>query len=114
MPSYYNSSDCLILSLSDKFSFSKTIPAKLQTYLASKKPILALATGEVENIIKKSKCGYVSKSNNIEDFKKKILKMSKNDSKNLKKIGNKGFNYLTRNFNRNLQLNRLQNFISKM
>ena len=114
MPSYYNSSDCLILSLSDKFSFSKTIPAKLQTYLASKKPILALTSGEVENIIKQSKCGYVSRSNNVDDFKKKILKMSKNDSKTLKKLGKNGFNYLIKNFNRNIQLNKLQNFILKM
>ena len=114
MPSYYNSSDCLILSLSDKFSFSKTIPAKLQTYLASKKPVLALTSGEVENIIKLSKCGYVSRSNNVDDFKKKILKMSKNDNKTLKKLGNNGFNYLIKNFNRNTQLNKLQNFILNM
>ena len=108
------SSDCLILSLSDKFSFSKTIPAKLQTYLASKKPVLALTSGEVENIIKLSKCGYVSRSNNVDDFKKKILKMSKNDNKTLKKLGNNGFNYLIKNFNRNTQLNKLQNFILNM
>lgn len=111
---FYNSSDCLILSLSDKFSFKKTIPAKLQTYLASKKPLLALSSGEVENIISASRCGYVSKSNNINDFRKKILKISKKNSKFLKKMGINGFNYLNKNFNRNIQLNKLQNFILKM
>ena len=44
----------------------------------------------------------------------KILKMSKNDSKTLKKLGKNGFNYLIKNFNRNIQLNKLQNFILKM
>jgi len=114
VPSYYNSSDCLLLSLSDKFSFNKTIPAKLQTYLASKKPILALSSGEIENIIKKAKCGYVSKSNNVDDFQKKILKLSKINKRKLNILGNNGFIYLNKKFNRKIQLNRLLNSILRM
>ncbi len=113
IPEFYNSADCLLISLSNKFSFNKTIPAKIQTYMVSKKPILALASGEVLKVVKDANCGYVSKSNNYKDFKKKILKMSKNNKKILLKLGNNGFNYAGKNFNRNKQLNTLLNSIKK-
>ena len=81
--------------------------------MVSKKPILALASGEVLKVVKDANCGYVSKSNNYKDFKKKILKMSKNNKKILLKLGNNGFNYAGKNFNRNKQLNTLLNSIKK-
>jgi len=58
IPEFYNSADCLLISLSNSFSFRMTIPAKLQTYMIAKKPVLAMASGEVSSVIKKAKCGY--------------------------------------------------------
>jgi glycosyltransferase involved in cell wall biosynthesis len=57
MASYYKASDFLIVSLVDKPIFSVTVPAKTQTYIAAKKPILAIINGETANIIKDNNLG---------------------------------------------------------
>jgi len=57
---YLNESDFLILSLRDLPVFHKTIPAKFQTYLAAKKPILGLIKGEVSDLINKYKLGLTA------------------------------------------------------
>ena len=46
-----------------KFENKNTLkkPRKLQTYMKSGKPIIASISGETEQIIKKSKCGFVIK-----------------------------------------------------
>ena len=64
MASYYKASDFLIVSLIDKPIFSVTVPAKTQTYIAAKKPILAIINGDTANIIKDNNLGlYIDPSN---------------------------------------------------
>ena len=51
MSKFYKASDFLIVSLVDKPIFSVTVPAKTQTYIAAKKPILAIINGDVRDIV---------------------------------------------------------------
>ena len=51
MSAYYEQSDFLIVSLVDKPAFSITVPSKTQTYIAAKKPILAIIKGETSQMI---------------------------------------------------------------
>jgi hypothetical protein len=57
MPYYYSQADVMLVSLTDTFLFSITIPSKVQTYLASRKPILASLNGEGASIIEEWKAG---------------------------------------------------------
>jgi len=57
MASYYKASDFLIISLIDKPIFSVTVPAKTQTYIAAKKPILAIINGDTASIIQENNLG---------------------------------------------------------
>ena len=57
MTSYYDASDFLIVSLIDKPIFSLTVPAKIQTYIAAKKPILGCIKGESADIINENNLG---------------------------------------------------------
>ena len=59
MGSYYQASDFLIISLINKPIFEVTVPAKTQTYIAAKKPILALINGDVADIVKDNNLGFV-------------------------------------------------------
>ena len=75
------SSDILYLSLIKGKYINSTIPAKFQTYLDYKKPILASIDGEVKKMVKDYKCGLVSLPNDKKQLKKNILRfvnMSKN------------------------------------
>jgi len=66
MASYYKASDFLIISLIDEPIFSVTVPAKTQTYIAAKKPILAIINGDTAKIIKDNNIGLCVNPSKIE------------------------------------------------
>ena len=57
MPAFYEHADALLLSLKDEPIFAMTIPAKLQSYLAVGKPILAMLNGEGAAVVRRSGSG---------------------------------------------------------
>ncbi len=69
MSKYFKASDFLIVSLVDKEIFSLTVPAKIQTYIAAKKPILAIVNGDAADIIKENNLGYCAQPNSIDEIK---------------------------------------------
>ena len=57
-----------------------TIPAKLQSYMACGKPIIASASGETKRIIEESQCGICTEIGNAQalaDGIKKIMTMDR-------------------------------------
>jgi glycosyltransferase involved in cell wall biosynthesis len=66
MASYYKASDFLIISLIDKPIFSVTVPAKTQTYIAAKKPILAIINGDTASIIQNNNLGLYADPSKID------------------------------------------------
>jgi glycosyltransferase involved in cell wall biosynthesis len=82
MAQYYEASDFLIVSLIDRPIFSVTVPAKTQTYIAAKKPILAIINGDTADIVKSNSlgiCANPSEINNISDVFMKCIEMTKNE-----------------------------------
>ena len=68
MASYYKASDFLIISLIDKSIFSVTVPAKTQTYIAAKKPILAIINGDTASIIQDNNLGLCAHPSKIDEI----------------------------------------------
>ncbi|MGD9624405.1 MAG: glycosyltransferase family 4 protein [Arcobacter sp.] len=68
MAMYYKGSDFLIVSLIDKPIFSVTVPSKTQTYIAAKKPILAIINGDTSNIIKENNLGFTAHPNDMNEI----------------------------------------------
>ena len=65
MVSYYKASDFLIVSLIDEPIFSVTVPAKTQTYIAAKKPILAIINGDTADIVKDNNLGLCANPSSV-------------------------------------------------
>lgn len=85
MSEYYNNSDFLIVSLINDPLFSALIPSKTQTYIAAKKPILAIINGETANIVKDNNLGLYADPSNIKDISKlfkKCIEMNKEEREN--------------------------------
>lgn len=61
---YFNQTDYLYLSLKNSDLFSKTVPAKLQTYLAVGKPIIASISGEAKELLEKHQTGFQAAAEN--------------------------------------------------
>jgi glycosyltransferase involved in cell wall biosynthesis len=55
---FFKESDFLYLSLNSSPLFSKTVPAKFQTYLSSGVPIIGLISGETNHLIKDNNLGF--------------------------------------------------------
>tara|TARA_B110000008_G_C16945590_1_gene554291 strand:+ start:412 stop:1629 length:1218 start_codon:yes stop_codon:yes gene_type:complete len=82
MAKYYKGSDFLIISLINKPIFALTVPAKLQTYIAAKKPILAIINGETADIVKDNNLGLCSQPEDIAsigEIFKQCINMSTDD-----------------------------------
>ena len=74
MNRYFQASDFLIVSLLDEPIFSLTIPAKVQTYIASNKPILAILKGDTIKIVEKYHLGYSAEPNNLKEIEEMFKK----------------------------------------
>ena len=85
MASYYKASDFLIISLIDEPIFSVTVPAKTQTYIAAKKPILAIINGDTASIIQDNNLGLCvdpSKIDAIAIMFQRCIDMSQTERQN--------------------------------
>ncbi len=79
MPEFYKKADAFLITMVDNEVVNSTLPAKLQSYMVAKKPIIGAINGEVMEVIKEANCGMCCESMNYEEFAKIILKASKNN-----------------------------------
>lgn len=82
---YYRASDFLIISLINKPLFSLTVPAKLQTYILAKKPILAIINGETKEIVMNNYLGLYANPDDVQAIRelfKDCIKMPREDYEN--------------------------------
>ncbi len=75
MPKYYQSVDSLLVSLKKDPAFSMTIPGKVQSYMASGKPILGMLDGEGNKVINVSNSGMACGSGDFEGLADNIMKL---------------------------------------
>ena len=111
IPSYSNYADAMFISLRDSKVFNNTLPAKLQTYMALKKPLIAVLKGEGEKIVRESNSGIVENNNDYLSLSKKIedlLKLNKNE---IERLGHNGREYYQKIFNSKKRKNQLQKII---
>ena len=80
IPEMLAASDAAFVSFMDSPLFEKTIPAKLQSYMACGMPIVASAAGETEKIIRESESGICCPLGDVEALADAIVAMkSKTD-----------------------------------
>ena len=82
IPELLAACDAAFISFMPDPLFEKTIPAKLQSYMACGMPIIASANGETKRIIEKAECGSCSDIGDVDgliDSIKRMLSDSKTD-----------------------------------
>ena len=98
MKTFFSHADALLVTLKDEMVFNLTVPAKLQAYLCTQKPILGMLNGEGAQIIKDANCGFATNAGNSEGLAKIILDLSKLPQKERTILGTNGFTYYNQNF----------------
>jgi len=108
MPYYFACADLLLVSLKKSLIFSLTIPSKLQSYLACKKPIIANIDGIGAKTIIKSKSGLVSNSGNYKMLANNIECMYNKSKIELNDFAENGYNYFLSNYERKIIYDKLE------
>ena len=111
MPKYFSESDGLIVTLNDEEILKVTLPANVQSYMASGKPILGAISGEGNKIIKESNCGLVVDSKDYEGLAENIIKLYNMSVHERKILGENGKEYFNNNFTRKKLLDKLNKII---
>lgn len=111
MPKYYNVSDALLVTLGNDDLFKITVPAKVQSYMASGKPILGAISGEGKTVIEESNCGLVCEAEDYKNLSKIAIEMSQMSFEDRKKLGLNGLNYFKENFDRGLLLKKINDLL---
>ena len=106
MPKYYGMADAMIVTMLPDPLVSLTLPAKVQSYMAAGKPIIASADGEIPRVISESQCGFCAKANDENDFVKKIEDFITCKSRN--ELGNMAKAYYSTHFDVDIVMNKLE------
>ena len=114
MPEFYANADAMLFSLKDEYIFSITIPAKVQSYLACGKPILAMVNGEGGKVVVDAKAGFSCAAESPHELVQNILKMKTLREKDLSEMGENARKYYDDNFERSYLFDKAENIFRTM
>jgi glycosyltransferase involved in cell wall biosynthesis len=111
VPGILAKGDAAFISFADDELFAKTIPAKLQSYMACAMPIIASARGETARIINEADCGMCSDIGDAEELAVSIIAMSKLSPERLAQLGENSRNYNKSHFDKKTLMDEMDAFI---
>ncbi|MCH8209656.1 MAG: glycosyltransferase family 4 protein [Nitrospinae bacterium] len=100
MPYFFSKAGALLVTLKRDPIMSLTIPGKIQSYLASGRPIIAALDGEGVKVIQEAGAGMTSPAESMDGLAEIVLKMSEKSPSELEVMGMKGHEYYNEHFDR--------------
>lgn len=97
MPKFYDMADAFLVTLKRDEFISYTLPGKVQSYMASGKPILAAIDGEAADVIREAGCGLCCPAEDDIGLAGIILRFSR-DKENRRIYGDNAKAYYEANF----------------
>lgn len=114
MPAFFEAATALLLSLKPSPLFSITVPGKLQSYLASGKPVLAMLDGEGARIVDEAMAGISCKAGDAVALAAAVGRMVEMSAGELAQIGRNGRRYFDMNFSRDRVLDHLDEWLAEV
>lgn len=113
MLNFFLKSNAMLVSLSSGFDFlDATVPARLQSYMAAGRPVLAMIGSGGQEIINESNCGYAVNSGDSESLAELIKNIVLVDKENFEKLGQNGRLYFDKEFRLNKCIDNLEKIIN--
>lgn len=107
MPKYYDVADALLVTLGNDELFKITVPAKVQSYMASGKPLLGAISGEGKDVIEDSNCGLACEAEDYKELAQLAQEMYEMNIEERKMLGENGIRYFKENFDREILLKKI-------
>jgi len=114
MPAFYAQADALLVTLRRNEVFALTIPGKVQSYLASGRPIVAALDGEGARIIQEANAGMVCATEDPGALAKIVSEMAALPTEVREKMGRNGKQYSRVYFDQTTLLDRLEGWIRQL
>jgi glycosyltransferase involved in cell wall biosynthesis len=114
MPRFFSLADILLVTLKREPIFALTIPAKVQSYLACGKPIVAALDGEGARIIAEAGAGLACPAENPAALAEAILTIYRMSAAERQEMGMRGRAYYEKHFDRSMLLDRLNNWMREL
>ncbi len=108
MPGLFACADALLVSLKTNDVFEKTIPGKVQAYLASGKPILGMINGEAAHVIEASGAGLACPSSDAAALARITFELANAGENERTRMGKSGREYYLANYSKPTLLGRLE------
>ena len=106
MPKYYAMADAMMVTLTADPYIGMTLPAKVQSYMASGKPVLACANGEIPQVLEEARCGYCAPAEDGKAFARAVRQFL--DCPHKEKLGQNARKYYRDHFTREMFFDNLE------
>ena len=110
---YYAVADVCVLALSNRTATGFTIPAKLASYMAAARPIVASINGSSSQIINEANCGYTANADDVDGLANAMQKCVDYPN-NLIQMGINGRKFFNEHFTIDLFIDNLLNTIRRV
>lgn len=107
MPWFFKQADVMLVTLSDDPLFRLYAPAKISSYMAAGKPIVAVLNGEGAEVIREAQCGWSLPAGDAEGFAKLAVELSQMDKAVLEEKGRNAAAYYEMHYVKEKCLRRL-------
>lgn len=114
MPAFFSHADALLVTLKKEPVFALTIPAKIQSYLACGRPIIAALDGEGGAIVEKAAAGLSCPAGAPAALAESVLKMYRTSEAERGKMGVNGKAYYKSHFDRDMLLDKLERWMMEL
>jgi colanic acid biosynthesis glycosyl transferase WcaI len=114
MPRYFALADALLVTLKRGLIFSLTIPAKVQSYLACGRPVVAALDGEGALVIEESGAGLAAPAEDAGSLAEAVLRLYETSLEEREEMGRQGRAYSEEHFEREKLLDQLEGWAEEL
>jgi glycosyltransferase involved in cell wall biosynthesis len=109
IPQLLAACDVAFVSFVEDPLFTATIPAKLQSYMACRMPIVAVAAGETERVVREAACGMTCGFGDVEGLADILVALQSNAD--LKQMGENAEQYCKKHFSKKILMDQMDSVL---
>lgn len=114
MPGFFAHADALLVSLKREPIFASTIPGKIQSYMASGRPIVAMLDGEGARIVEEAQAGVSCPAEDPAALAAKVAELAGRSPGALELAGRNARRYYEEHFERRVLFSRLEEWMKEL
>lgn len=114
MPSFFRHASALLVSLRPDPLFTLTAPGKLQTYLASGLPVIAMLDGEGAAVVEAARAGLTCPAGSAEALAASVTSLAAMSESERMAMGSHGTAYAASEFGRERLMDRLERIMTRI